>query len=89
MQVQQAVNINFYTLCFLVPSLLFVSLLLMYFACFLIDQEFSYICEPFKVVNIIFEQYMKVEFISFNLNSFLLIFDLASQSGDQVSLNLT
>jgi len=48
----------------------------------------SPIYEPFYVVNTIFDTFMKVEFNSFKLNSLLLIFDLANQSGDQVSLNL-
>jgi len=88
MQVQQVININFCHLCFLVPSLLFVSLLLMYYACIKITQWVSLIYEPFNVVKIIFDTFIKVEFNSFKLKSRLLIFDLASQSGVQVSLNL-
>jgi len=35
-----------------------------------------------------FDIYEKIEIILSHLNSLLLIFDLANQTGDQVSLNL-
>ena len=46
-----------------------------------------YICS-FKAVIFRFDIYEKEEFILSHLNSLLLIFDLANQSGVQVSLSL-
>jgi len=62
-KVQWAVQLPFCTFCFLVPFLLLVSLLLMYFACILAHLRVSHMYQPFIIVNIIYE---KAEYYSFH-----------------------
>jgi len=74
-------------MCFFGLSPLFISLLLIFLLIFFNIQGSLYIKEVFKVINITFEWYESCVYLVDFLNSLLLIFDLANQSGVQVSPN--